>query len=271
MGAIIDYLWAVFYTKWAGMFALLVGIDEFLEWTVPRYRARLNRMFSQRTRRITLLVVFLIFAFVAGFLAWDDERVERLDESAKHLASEGVSKRELREAHEKIAKLESQPRIGEEAQAKIDSLTQTNRQLQQEVDALESQVKQQAAPWALTNDQKRKLAEALSRVPPGVTYELSLRVIPWCSTCSAYMADLWEVWSKMPGWKLEQSMDLGLNPRLRGIVVPVDMELCPAEELQLVKDALGAAGISYGGGTTKGRPGSGGSGCAVLIGSRVYR
>lgn len=92
MDAIIDYLWAVFYTKWAGMFALLVGIDEFLEWTVPRYRARLNRRFSQRTRRITLLVAFLIFVFVAGFLAWDDERAERLDERAKHLASEGVSK-----------------------------------------------------------------------------------------------------------------------------------------------------------------------------------
>lgn len=128
MGDLYNYLWIVFVKRWAGMFALLIGIDEFLEWLLPQYRDWLDQSFSQETRRKFLWRTLLIFVFLSGLLAWKEENADYLK-----------SQNDLIEAQKEIALLKDQPRIGEEAQAKIDSLIQTNQQLQHEVEKLRVQ------------------------------------------------------------------------------------------------------------------------------------
>jgi hypothetical protein len=155
--------------------------------------------------------------------------------------------------------------MAEEAQAKIDSLNQTNQQLQQKMEALGQALEREVSPWGLTDDQKKKLADALNKVPPGVTYTLNIHVIPNCSRCSIYMTELGEVWEKVPGWKIQGGPNFGLDPRVVGVLVPIDMENCPAEELQLVMSALGEAGMKPERARAEGKLGSE---CVLLVGSR---
>lgn len=107
-------------------------INELNLWTarwgksLTIYRDWLDRSFSQETRRKFLWRALLVFVFLSGLLAWKEENAEYLK-----------SQDELSKAREKIASLEAQPRIGEEAKAQIDGLTQANQQLQQKMtDAL---------------------------------------------------------------------------------------------------------------------------------------
>ncbi len=65
------------------MFALLIGIDEMLEWLFPQYRDRLNKLFSQATRRKVFWGALVVFVFVSGFLAWKEEHSEVNDQRTK--------------------------------------------------------------------------------------------------------------------------------------------------------------------------------------------
>lgn len=234
------YFSTVFW-KWVG---LTMAIDAAL--------ALFNRFTALEVSRKVFVGVTMIGIFIAGYQAWSDERAEHL-----------TSQKELSMARERIASLEAQPRIGEEAKAQIDSLTQTNQQLQQKVTALE----QQSLPRILTDEQKKKLTEALSKVPLGSNYRLLFLAISGCEECSGYMEELWTIWSKAPGWKVLRTTTSDTIPGAIGLFVPVGKEGCPSEELHLVMSALDVTGIQYGQGSTNVVLGSG-PGCYVLVGRK---
>lgn len=151
------------------------------------------------------------------------------------------------------------------AEAQIESLTQTNQELQQKVAALE----QQSSSRVLTDEQKKKLKDVLSEIPPGVTYKVDFNVgLTSCFDCPGYMGDLVNAWNEVPGWKANGVTHFGLNPRLVGVVVVTDAENCPPEELRLVMSALRTAGIQHEGMPAKGQLGSE---CAVAIGSKPQK
>jgi hypothetical protein len=247
MGDFYSYL-SVFLSQWwwfltSGPYVL----DPLLESMCESYRWWKMRHFSQtKWHRLKIALVFGGI-FFAGFFAWKDEHIQ------------------VAQKQTEIDRMDRMGGGGKEAQAKIDSLTQTNQQLQQKVEALGQALEREVAPWGLTDDQKKKLADALNKVPPGVTYKLNIHVIPNCSRCSIYMTELGEVWEKVPGWQIQGGPHFGLDPRLVGVLVPVDIKNCPDEELQLVISALGVVGIKPERVRAEGKLGSE---CLLLVGSR---
>lgn len=148
----------------------------------------------------------------------------------------------MREAHEKIAQLESQPRIGEEAQAKIDSLIQANQQLQQEVEKLRAQtaeMRTDAAPRRI-----KDLKHFISVLSLFRGQRVDVEYVQGEREAQVFLNEIW-IAIEVSGWIVEGTAAMG-GQTWDGVIIEVDdlrVALPAAYELARLLVRQGTAAI----------------------------
>jgi hypothetical protein len=234
MGAVGEYIWAVFANLWWVVTAILFALEQLLGLVWPNYRAWVDRTFPADKRWKFVKRTVFVAVLVSGFLAWKDEH-ERVGEKQETIDRQAG---ELKEAL-------SAKHVDTKTAGEVERLTGENEQLSGQVARLEAL----SRPRELTDEQRKKMVEVLKEVPPGKTYKLSISVIRNCDDCWTYAGSLHSIWSDVPGWSVDGPWHFlphrWLESEFGKGVFANAMRGCRPEEMQLIESALRAADIGY--------------------------
>jgi hypothetical protein len=214
MGNFYRYFSALWPYWWWFLTSGPYVVDPLLESMFESYHWWKVGHFSIKTWQRAKGVLALTGIFFAGFFAWRDE----------HLA--------LEQARKETVEARESTRISPLSEAEITA-------------RVNKLVEERLRPRTLTDNQKKKLTEALSNVPSGEMYQLYMQISSSCNGCSIYTEDMLVAWNAAPGWKTQLNTQFGWNPRFDGVIFGFDLSKCPSDEVRLIKEALKSAGIDH--------------------------